>query len=109
MTNLGKFVHYDLMTTDTGRARAFYTELLGWTVTEYDMGLGGMYQMLEANGRGFGGIVCLDPTAGAPSHWITYISTADLAACCSKAESLGGSVRVAPTLIPNVGTYAVLE
>ena len=38
---IGKFVWYDLMTTDTKAAEAFYGEVIGWKVT--DAGMPGRY------------------------------------------------------------------
>ena len=39
-TGDGRVVWHDLMTTDPDKARAFYSELFGWTTDEMDMGSG---------------------------------------------------------------------
>ena len=36
--NNGRFVWYDCMTKDVAKAKDFYTQLLGWTVEQVDMG-----------------------------------------------------------------------
>ena len=34
----GQFCWYDLFTTDVEAAKAFYTELVGWTIEPWDTG-----------------------------------------------------------------------
>jgi predicted enzyme related to lactoylglutathione lyase len=34
----GKFVWYDLMTSDTKAAESFYSSVIGWTATDAGMG-----------------------------------------------------------------------
>lgn len=105
----GRFVWHDLMAKDPARARAFYTELLGWSVEEFDMGPGGKYPMLKNQGAGLGGIM---PLAGmpaeVPSHWVQYVSVDDVDAACAQAPKLGGKVVVPAFDIPKVGRTALL-
>jgi uncharacterized protein len=105
----GRFIWRDLMTTEPETAKKFYTELLGWTSTEQDMGPMGMYTMLHAAGKGIGGIVPLDPAHGVPSHWIGYVTVPDVDAAVARAEELGGKACVPATDIPEVGRFAVVE
>ena len=46
--------------------------------------------------------------AGAPPHWLTYISTDDVDATAAKASELGGRVMHPATDIPGAGRFAVL-
>ena len=108
-TPVGRFVWHDLMTTDAPRAHAFYTALLGWTTQVIPMGEFGDYQMVSAGEHGVGGIVPLDPSHGAPSHWIAYVSTPSVDATCARIEALGGKTCVPPADIPGVGRFAVSE
>ena len=48
----GKFVWYDLLTTDVAAARGFYGELFGWSFKEQ-----GRYTVVLNNGQAIGGIV----------------------------------------------------
>jgi hypothetical protein len=97
------------MTTDAARAQAFYTALFGWATQTMQMGELGDYTMVAAGEHGVGGIVPLDPSHGAPSHWISYLSTADVDATCAHVEARGGKTHVPPTDIPTIGRFAVVE
>ena len=108
MGTLGRFVWHDLMTTDRERAQAFYTELLGWRIEVIDMGELGPYPMIHAGERGLGGMMAMPAEAGAPSHWIAYVTTDDAGAAAARGDAAGGATCVPPTPIPNVGTFAVL-
>ena len=104
----GRFVWHDLMTTDIERAQAFYTELLGWRIEVMDMGEMGPYPMIYAGERGLGGMMAMPADAGAPSHWIAYVTADDVGAAAARGDASGGATCVPPTPIPNVGTFAVL-
>ena len=70
----GRFVWYDLMTTDPDAAQSFYTELIGWGTQAWD---GPMpYTMWTNHDVPLGGVVTLPDEAkqaGAPPHWLAYI------------------------------------
>jgi len=104
----GRFVWYDLMTTDHERAADFYTGLFGWQLKDVDMGSFGSYAMIHAGEVGIGGMVALDPAHGLPSHWMAYATVSDVDAAARRAAELGGRVGVPPTDIPNVGRFAVI-
>ena len=107
----GRFVWYDLMTTDLPAATAFYTSLAGWGTDVWDMGGGMTYRMWTVGGTTIGGMMQLPAEAaaqGQPPHWLGYIGTADIDATVAKAASLGATVMVKPTPIPTVGKFAVL-
>ena len=104
-----RFVWHDLMTTDLQKSLAFYTTLFGWERKPWDMGPAGTYDMLYAGAIGIGGMVPLPPDFPAPSHWVGYVSVADVDAACAKADAMGGKTCVPPTDIPSVGRFAVVE
>jgi len=104
----GRFVWYDLMTTDLDTAAGFYTKLFGWTLKDVDMGSFGTYSMIHVGDTGIGGMVRLDPSHGMPSHWMAYATVADVDAAARRAEELGGQVGVQPTDIPYTGRFAVI-
>lgn len=106
-TKVGRFVWFDLMSTDVPRSLAFYTNLFGWTVKSMDMGAMGPYQMFAAGGVDFGGVVPFDQKDGR-SHWMPYVSVANIDAACKATESNGGVVCVPPFKIPGVGRFAVV-
>lgn len=107
---LGRFVWYDLMTTDLDAAQAFYTKVIGWGTMQWD---GPMpYTMwTHAPKAPLGGLMTLPDeakAAGAPPHWLAYVSTPDCGATVDKAVALGGKILKEPTEIPETGTFAVL-
>lgn len=113
MTNpsAGQFVWYELMTSNPQAAKAFYADVVGWSVNE----VGGMadmvYSMWVAADGPVGGLMQLPEqakTMGAPPHWLAYAGVADVDATAAKAKALGGSVLVEPTDIPNMGRFAIL-
>jgi len=50
----GAFSWCELMTTDAGKAKAFYTRLFGWDTEEMTMP-GMPYTVVKAGGKGIGG------------------------------------------------------
>jgi uncharacterized protein len=103
----GRFVWRDLMTTDPARAKAFYTRLFGWSISPMEMGEM-TYDMLANDARHFGGVVQLSSDHGVPSHWVSYVTVADVDEAATTATRLGGVVHVPPTDIPGVGRFAVV-
>jgi predicted enzyme related to lactoylglutathione lyase len=101
----GRFVWYDLMTRDQKSAEEFYTGVLGWGTQAWD---GMPYTMWTANGTPIGGIMPMPEAAGAPPHWLAYISVPDVDATVDQATSLGARTLVPAKDIPAVGRFAVL-
>ena len=109
-TTAGRIVWHTLNTTDLAAARKFYTQLLGWSATELDMGPGGKYTMFRDGDQDVGGAAALDPraaAAGARSHWLAYPSVDDVDAVADRVPAVGGKILVPPTDIPNVGRFCV--
>ena len=105
----GRFVWHDLMTTDRDSVIPYYRELLGWSLQSVDMGSElGTYQIIHAGDQQIGGFVDLDPDAGIPSHWIGYVSVDDVGGAAKAAEEAGGTLRMAATDIPSVGSFAII-
>jgi uncharacterized protein len=103
----GRFVWYDLMTSDPAAARDFYSKVTGWGTAQWE---GPMpYTMWTVNTVPIGGIMQLPPDAGAPPHWLAYISSPDTDATVKEATDLGAKTRVAPNDIPTVGRFAVMS
>lgn len=108
----GRFVWYDLMSTDSDKAHAFYGALFGWGIETYDMGKLGGYPMFTVNGQPFGGSMPLPAEAqaqGAPSHWLGYVAVDDVDAAVARATRLGAEVLNPAADIPEVGRFAVLR
>lgn len=105
-----RFVWHDLMTTDPAASTAFFRALLGWETSTVPIEGMGEYTMAgPAGAPQLGGIVPLDAAHGLPSHWMAYVSVPDVDAACAQVAALGGVTCVAPTDIPGVGRFAVVE
>ena len=103
----GRFVWFDLMTTDPAKAIDFYTNLTGWGTTEWEGPT--KYTMWTNSSVPLGGVMSLPNGVSGPPHWLAYISTPDVDATVKQATGLGAKSLVPPTDIPTVGRYAVLS
>jgi predicted enzyme related to lactoylglutathione lyase len=104
----GRFVWYELLTTDPGAAKTFYKKVVGWDTQAWQ---GSDYTMWTNQGQPLGGVLPLPETAGragAPPHWLASITTPDLDGTIAQAQKLGGQIRVPVTSMPEVGRWAVL-
>jgi predicted enzyme related to lactoylglutathione lyase len=104
-TDLGRFVWYELMSSDPAGSIAFYENLLGWRFRDTPVG-GRSYTMAHLGETAFGGVETLRQQ-GVPTHWLAYVSVADTDAACQKVQQLGGKVLVAPTDM-EPGRFAVI-
>jgi uncharacterized protein len=106
----GNFGWYELMTSDTKAAEAFYKAVVGWTAQ--DSGLPGMsYTILSAGSASVGGIAALTPEArkaGAQAGWLGYIMVDDVDAFVARVQKAGGSVHRAPADIAGVGRFSIV-
>ena len=103
----GRFVWYDLMTTDPEAAKAFYTAVTGWGTQVWEEM---SYTMWTVGEKPIGGIMKLPDEAvagGARPHWLAYVAVPDVDATIARARELGATVMVPPTDIPTVGRYSV--
>ena len=106
----GKFVWYELMTSEPEAAEAFYQRVVGWGAQRADMP-GGAYTMLTAADVPVAGLMGLPEeakAAGAGPAWIGYVAVDDVDSSAAKAAEAGGSVRRAPDDIPGVGRFAII-
>ena len=103
----GRFVWFDLMTSDPGAAMDFYTQLIGWETQEWEGG-DQLYTMWANGDVPLGGVTEVRE-AGAPPHWLAYVAVPDVAATVAQAAELGGTVMHQPTDIPGAGCFAVLK
>ena len=103
----GMFCWNELMTRDADAAKKFYTDLIGWTAEESDMG-GMKYTMFKAGDKQAAGLMKIDDHAGDhPTSWMAYIYVDDVDAVSKRAEQLGGQMIVPPTDIP-IGRFCLI-
>jgi predicted enzyme related to lactoylglutathione lyase len=109
----GKFLWYELMTSDVKAAEVFYTKVVGWSAR--DAGMPEPYTMFTL-GKGedaipVGGLMGTPPeakAAGAPPAWTGYIGVEDVDAAARRIDGAGGKTIVPPTDIPHVGRFAIM-
>ncbi|MGH6818694.1 MAG: VOC family protein [Methylovirgula sp.] len=106
----GKFVWYELMTSDPAAAENFYKHVVGWGAREAEMP-NLRYTLFTAGAVPVAGLMALSPEAGAAGvrpGWLGYVSVGDVDADVARVEQAGGKVHHAPADIPGVGRFAVL-
>jgi uncharacterized protein len=99
------FVWYELVTSDTAAAEAFYGKVVGWDAQAFDGG-GQSYKILSMKGKGVGGLMPL-PEGMSQPFWMGYVGTSDIDAAVAKLKGAGGVVHRAFG-IPNVGRIALV-
>ncbi len=99
------FVHIELNTDDTVRAKRFYRALFDWKLEDAKMGDGSTYTVIGV-GKGTGGGLMKKPP-GAPTMWLSYVEVADVKKTMAKARKLGANVIVDFMDIPNVGAFGI--
>jgi hypothetical protein len=108
----GTFCWADLTTTDQDAAKAFYTELFGWEVTDNPVGDGAVYSMMEYGGTPVAAISAQQQQqrdAGVPPTWNSYISVASADATLERAKELGASVHAPAFDVMDVGRMGVVQ
>ncbi|MEZ4265719.1 MAG: VOC family protein [Myxococcota bacterium] len=102
----GRFVWYELMSSDTERSAAFYTELFGWTISQMEMPKG-VYHVLREGEDGIAGMYAIPEGEAIPDHWIGYIS-GEPDSVAARTRAFEGQVLVPPQTVPEVGKMTVL-
>ena len=101
------FVHVELTTSDTDKAKSFYGALFGWKLEDVEMAPGFTYTMIRV-GEGTGGGIMKTPAPGVPTAWLPYVLVDDVVAATAKAKSLGATVMKDVTEITNAGSFSVI-
>jgi predicted enzyme related to lactoylglutathione lyase len=106
----GKFVWYELLTTDPKAAEAFYSKVFGWRMDAgkaTDM----PYTHINVGDHPIGGIMELPAELkahGVPPNWSGYVGVDDVDATAKKIVAAGGKIQRPAEDIPNVGRFAVV-
>lgn len=105
----GRFVWYELLTSDPTAASDFYSKLIGWEARASSNDPS--YREWVNAGTPIGGLMALPDDAksmGAPPSWIGHIATPNVGKTAEQASKLGAKVLREPTEVPDVGKFAVL-
>ena len=108
-TTQGKFVWYDLMTSDSKAAESFYRSVIGWDAKDSGMA-DRSYTLFSAGPAMAGGLMPIPEEAramGIRPCWTGYIAVDDVDAYAARVKAAGGVIRRAPEDIPGVGRFAV--
>ena len=105
----GRFVWYELLSTDTAGAARFYRDVLGWS--ERDASTSAFaYAVLAAGGEPVCGLMELPVEGrrmGARPRWVGYVAVDDAEAAAERVRSSGGAVYVPPT-DSNIGRISIV-
>jgi predicted enzyme related to lactoylglutathione lyase len=104
-------IWYELMTADPDASKAFYDNVIGWTIEARPSGPMD-YRMIDSgNGGQVGGVMRLTEemiAGGAKPTWLFYIGVDDVDASLAKIEAAGGSVLMPAWDIPGIGRLAMV-
>lgn len=105
----GRFVWYELLTTNLASAKAFYGSVVGWgaqNASTTDLA----YTLFTAGEAPVSGLMELPQDAlnrGAMPRWVGYVAVDDADAIAERIKRLGGAIYVPPT-DSNIGRIAVV-
>ena len=105
----GRFVWYELLTTDRPSAAAFYAEVVGWAVKDASRAELA-YTLLTTGDAPVVGLMDLPEEGvrmGATPRWLGYVAVDDMDARVAQIHRLGGAILVPPT-DSNIGRIAVV-
>ena len=105
----GRFVWYELATTDREAAKAFYTEVVGWGTQDASMP-GVAYTLFTAGGASVSGLMDLPEDVramGFRPSWLGYVGVNDVDATADLIQQLGGALHVPPKDVPNISRISI--
>jgi uncharacterized protein len=106
----GKFVWYELMTTDVAAAEDFYKHVIGWSARDAEIA-GLAYTLFTIGTKPVGGLMALPAeasAAGARPGWNGYVSCDDVDAYAERVKQADGKIHHRPEDIPDVGRFAIV-
>jgi predicted enzyme related to lactoylglutathione lyase len=107
----GRFVWYELTTTDMPAAAAFYAAVVGWSTRDASMP-GLPYTVLSAGDAAVCGMMQLPQDArqrGERPMWLGYIGVDDVDASADRIKRLGGAVHVPPQDVMDVSRFSIVS
>ena len=106
MTTIGNAGWIGHAGPDQNKAKAFYQDVLGWTINDMPMQDGSSYSAAAVGETAIGGF---SPTPQETGSWTIYFTVADVDASVAKAEEHGASVTAPAMDMPGVGRMAMLN
>jgi predicted enzyme related to lactoylglutathione lyase len=107
----GHFHWNELMTRDAEGARAFYSDVIGWTFDTMTMPDGGAYLIAKDGDKPLGGIFDISGSDfdGQPVRWFAYLAVDDVDKRLEKAVAAGAEILRPPFDVPGVGRIAQIR
>ncbi|HVE66168.1 MAG TPA: VOC family protein [Thermoanaerobaculia bacterium] len=106
----GTFCWVELATSDGSAAKKFYTSLFGLSTKDNPMGEGGVYTMLQKNGKDAAGLYEMGPEQkGMPPNWGSYVAVENANDAAAHAKELGATVMMEPFDVMEHGRMAVIQ
>lgn len=108
----GMFSWIDLMTTDAGGAKEFYSGVFGWSHQDMPTDQERPYTIFSKDDvpvAGLGELPDDMKSAGVPPAWNSYIQVSDLDETVARVEPLGGAVEMPPMDVMDLGRMAVIR
>ncbi len=106
----GRFIWYELMTTDADAAAAFYGAVVGWRATDSGQAPKD-YRLLSIAGENVGGMLQLSPemrAGGASPGWLGYVCVDDVDAAVASITKARGRPIMPAMEVPGVGRMAMV-
>lgn len=98
--------HFEFLSRDVARSRAFYGEVFDWGFDEASMP---GYTLIQPGIEPGGGMMPLPEGSSARPYLMVYFSVDDVEAAVQRVRQHGGAVLTPPTLLPdNMGCYAIV-
>ncbi len=114
----GTFGWNELMTSDVEAAKAFYSNVIGWTSHDVQMGDPTSpakqgepsYTLWTIGDMQVGGAMKLDGPGmdNVPPHWMCYVNVEDVDETVEKALANGGKVIAGPMDIESIGRFYII-
>jgi hypothetical protein len=105
----GRFVWYELLTTDVAAAKTFYRDVIGWQ--SQDTGTSAFaYSLFTSSSGVVAGLMDLPEEGrrmGATPRWVGYVAVDDIDAAADRLRKLGGAIYLPPT-DSNIGRLSIV-
>lgn len=106
MTTIGNAGWIGHAGPDQAKAKAFYRDILDWTINEMPMQDGSSYAAAVVGETAIGGFSPMPEDNGS---WTIFFTVADVDASVAKAEAKGATILQSAMDMPGVGRMATLS
>jgi predicted enzyme related to lactoylglutathione lyase len=103
---------FELSTNNQDAAKAFYSNLFGWAISDNQMGPDMVYTIFQVDGLDAAACCTLQAeqlTHGVPPNWAVYIAVENADATAAKITSAGGAIVMPPFDVMDLGRMAVVS